>query len=111
MLCIAVGAAVHFFLRISQPKGLNNFLLNRSNAARVFTGNHIFQLRRQGQMHLALKLPVFNPVNSNIAVDITEDIKIQGNILINLNNIFLSIFGAADMLNDRHRAGQLIQPQ
>ena len=111
MLHIAVSAAVNLLFPIRQLKNMRNFLLRGSDTSGVFTFNHIGQSLRQFQMLLFLQLSVFNPVNGDIAVYVAQHFKIQFNLIVNLDDVLFSVFAAAYILDNRHAAVQLIQPQ
>ena len=71
-----VFAAVDFFFFICQDKDVGKLLLNRSDTARVFTSEDIFDFFGERQREFPHDLTVFNDIDCDVVVNIAQDFQV-----------------------------------
>ena len=75
ILLLAIFTPVHLVLFISQDENMIQPLLDRSDAAGIFTADDIFDLTRKFQRFFWNDLSIFYDVYSDIMIDETENIQ------------------------------------
>ena len=90
---------------------MRQLLLRGGYAARIFAFEDVGQLCRQLKSPLLGDLAVPDDIDGNARVDITEDIGIHIEIRVDFDDILFARFAACDILDERHRAVERLQPQ
>ena len=108
----AVFTSVNFFLFICKNKNLVESLFNGSDAAWILAFDHVDNLIRKFQFFFCNDLLVLDYVYSNVMIDKAENVKIEIlNRAFNLDDIFLTHFVAARVLDDGNGAVKFIKLQ
>lgn len=111
VLRVAVDAAIGFFAAVYQAEDVDDLLLHGGDAARVLALDHVPQRLRQLEVQLLFQSAVFDQIDRDIAVDVTEHIEVDIDAVVDLDNVFLAVLFAHRVLNDRHAAVNLVEPQ
>ena len=108
----AVFAAVDLLFLISEDKDVRKLLLDGCDTAGIFAFQHIFDLFWERQRKLLHDLTVFDNVDSDVVIDKTYDVKVEGvDVALHFQDVFLAHFLASGVFDDRHSTVKLVKPQ
>lgn len=110
-LRLTVNAAVYPVLPVCKLKLMWKLLLDGSNAARILALDNIRYGIRQGKLMLLHDLCILDNIDGNAVIQNPQHIQINVKITFNLNDVLFAHFIAFGILDDRHRAVQLLQIQ
>ena len=110
-LGLTVNTAVDPVLPIRKLKLMWKLLLDGSNAARILALDNIRYGIRQGKLMLLHDLCILDNIDGNAVIQNPQHIQINVKITFNLNDVLFAHFIAFGILDDRHRAVQLLQIQ
>lgn len=111
MLGIAVNTAIYALFPVNKAEFVNDLLLHRSNAAGIFALDNALQMFGQSHVVLLFKLAVFNNIHGDIAVNVSENVEIQVNDLVDFDYILKTVLFAFYVLNNGHAALDLIKAE
>lgn len=109
MLCIAVNAAVNLVFPVHKLECMYDFLLNGSDAARVFALYYIFKSLWKLHVVLSFQLSVLYDVYGDIAVHIAQYIEVKVDNLVDFDYVLFAILGAVCVLDDCHAVVYLVK--
>lgn len=110
VLLFTVFAAVDLVFLIREDKYMIQFLLNGSDASRIFAFDHVADLFRKRERLFGDDLSVLDNVHSDIVINEAEDIKIHKiDGTFDLHNVFFSHFAALGVFDDRHATVELVK--
>lgn len=108
---VAVGAAVGVLLRVAQQEDGVQLGLRHGDAPGVLAVDDIYQLF--GQLHMLFRHPhaVADDIDGDVGVNVAQHVQIDLHGGVDLDDVLLAHPPAADVLDDGHRAVQLVQMQ
>ena len=68
--CLTIFAPIHLVFRVGEHKDLLQFLLDRSNTARIFTKNHVMYFLRQMELLFFNDLVILNDIDCDAVVNV-----------------------------------------
>lgn len=111
VLCIAVSAAVNLVFPVHKSESVNDSLLYGSDAPWVLALHHIFKGLRQFHMMLSFKPAVLYDIYGDVAVHITQHIKVKVDYLVYFDNIFFAVLLTVSVLYNGNAVVYLIKTQ
>ena len=108
--CLAVEAAVQLGLLIRQIEDMVEPLLDRRDAAGVLAADHVDDPLRKGETLFLDDLVVLDDVNSDVVVDVAQDIEVQiVDRAGDLDDVLAPHLVRGGVFDDRDRAVELAE--
>ena len=88
---------------------MDDFLLNGSDAARVFALYYIFKSLWKLHVVLSFQLAVLYDVYGDVAVDVTKHIIVKVDNLVDFDYVLLAVLGTVCVLDNCHAVVYLVK--
>jgi hypothetical protein len=90
---------------------MGNILFRGSNAPGIFTDQDIFHPPGEFQMYLIAYLFPFNDIHRDIGVDDTENVEVDGDGIVDFDDILPAHTVGEGIYHKGHRVGELVKPK